>query len=104
MKANTHIGESKRKTLISLFKAVLSEYLTYFVMAVNILEILGVNTTSILTAAGVGGLAVGFGAQSLVKDFNFRLFIIFEDQFNVGDYVEAGGVAGTGEEMSVGVT
>ena len=57
------IDENKKKTLASLLKSIV-RYVTYFMAAMNILEILGINTTSLLTAAGVGGLAVGFGAQT----------------------------------------
>ena len=62
-----HFDENKRKTLAGLLKSII-RYVTYFVAAVNILEIVGINTASLLTAAGIGGLAVGFGAQNLVKD------------------------------------
>jgi small conductance mechanosensitive channel len=69
-----------------------------------ILEILGVNISSLIAAAGVGGLAIGFGAQSLVKDVITGFFILFEDQFHVGDYIETGGKSGIVEEMALRVT
>ncbi|MGI5859525.1 MAG: mechanosensitive ion channel family protein [Tepidanaerobacteraceae bacterium] len=95
--------ESKKKTLASLLKSIV-RYVTYFTAAINILEIVGIKTASLLTAAGVGGLAVGFGAQNLVKDIISGFFIIFEDQYNVGDYVETGGVAGTVDEIGLRTT
>ncbi|WP_422446297.1 mechanosensitive ion channel family protein [Thermoanaerobacterium sp. DL9XJH110] len=98
-----HLNENKRKTLTSLLKSVI-RYVTYFVMLVNILEIFGVRTASLLTAAGIGGLAVGFGAQSLVKDVISGFFIIFEDQYSVGDYIETAGVGGTVEELGIRTT
>jgi small conductance mechanosensitive channel len=98
-----HLNENKRKTLTSLLKSVI-RYVTYFVMLVNILEIFGVKTASLLTAAGIGGLAVGFGAQSLVKDVISGFFIIFEDQYSVGDYIETAGVGGTVEELGIRTT
>ncbi|NLZ52949.1 MAG: mechanosensitive ion channel family protein, partial [Thermoanaerobacteraceae bacterium] len=63
-----------------------------------------INTTSLLTAAGVGGLALGFGAQNLVKDVISGFFIIFEDQYNVGDYVEVAGVSGVVDEIGLRTT
>jgi len=94
------MNENKRKTLIGLLKSIV-RYVTYFVVIINLLELLGVKTGSLLTAAGIGGLAVGFGAQNLVKDVISGFFIIFEDQYNVGDYVEAAGVAGTVEDIGI---
>jgi small conductance mechanosensitive channel len=98
-----HIDENKRRTLGSLLKSVI-RYVTYFVAAVSILEVVGINTASLLTAAGIGGLAVGFGAQNLVKDVITGFFIILEDQYNVGDYVEAAGVKGIVDEIGLRTT
>lgn len=100
---NVYFSESKQKTLTSLLKSVL-KYLTYFVAIVNLLEICGIKTASLLTAAGIGGLAVGFGAQSLVKDIISGFFIIFEDQYNVGDYIEVSQVSGIVEEIGLRIT
>lgn len=95
-----HVNKNKRKTLSSLLKSIV-RYVIYFVAAVNILEIFGIKTASLITAAGVGGLAVGFGAQNLVKDVISGFFIIFEDQYNVGDYVEIAGVSGIVEDVGI---
>lgn len=97
------LDENKKKTLASLLKSIV-RYVTYFTAAINILEIVGIKTASLLTAAGIGGLAVGFGAQNLVKDIISGFFIIFEDQYNVGDYVETAGVAGTVDEVGLRTT
>ncbi|MFQ5992261.1 MAG: mechanosensitive ion channel family protein [Nitrospiraceae bacterium] len=59
----------------------------------------GVDLKPLLAAAGLGGLAVGFGAQSLVKDVITGFFILFENQIRVGDVVEVGGVGGFVEEV-----
>jgi len=98
-----HFDENKTKTLAGLLKSIV-RYVTYFVAGINILEIAGIKTTSLLTAAGIGGLAIGFGAQNLVKDVISGFFIIFEDQYNVGDYIEASGVAGTVDEIGLRTT
>ncbi|HHX77670.1 MAG TPA: mechanosensitive ion channel, partial [Firmicutes bacterium] len=73
-------------------------YGVYFLAGIMILENLGVRTISLLAGVGVLGLAVSFGAQNLVKDIISGFFIIFEDQYNVGEYVEIAGVQGTVEE------
>lgn len=69
-----------------------------------VLEQLGINTVPLLTSAGVAGVALGFGAQSLVKDFLSGTFMILEDQFGVGDRVIVGEVFGTVEEVALRVT
>ncbi len=69
-----------------------------------ILPLLGINITPILTSAGVAGIALAFGAQTLIKDYLSGIFMIVEDQFGVGDEVEMGGVIGTVEEVSLRTT
>ncbi|GAA1854201.1 mechanosensitive ion channel family protein [Myceligenerans crystallogenes] len=69
------------------------------------LSALGVNVTGLLAGAGVVGVAIGFGAQSLVKDFLSGIFLMIEDQFGVGDHVDlGGGVTGTVEAMGLRLT
>ena len=68
-------------------------YVVYFSAILAILLIY-IDVTGILAGAGVLGFAVGFGAQSLVKDIISGFFIIFEDQFSVGDYVQIGATLG----------
>ncbi len=97
------VDENKTRTMASLLKSIV-RYGTYFVAGVNILDILGINTASLLTAAGIGGLAFSFGAQNLVKDVISGFFIILEDQYNIGDYIEAAGVGGTVEEIGIRTT
>lgn len=95
--------ERKIKTLVAVFKNVL-KYVLYFIGIVIILDIFGVNTSSILATAGIGGLAISFGAQSLVKDIITGFFILFEDQYSVGDYITIGDYTGIVEEVGVRVT
>jgi small conductance mechanosensitive channel len=97
------VDESRMRTLAGLLKSVL-RYTVYFIAIVVILETFGVKTSSIIAAAGIGGLAIGFGAQSLVKDVISGFFIIFEDYFQIGDYVETAGVSGIVEEMGLRTT
>lgn len=72
-----------------------------FVAGMEALDILGLNLGPLLASAGIAGLAIGFGAQTLVKDVINGFFILFEDQFNIGDKIRAAGVAGTVEDMSL---
>ena len=68
------------------------------------LDELGVNLAPLLAGAGVVGLAIGIGAQSLVKDFLSGIFILIEDQFGVGDIVDLDGTSGTVEAISLRTT
>lgn len=98
------LGEEKRfNTLKGMIKSVL-RYIIYFVAFTPILELLGVNISSLIAAAGIGGLAIGFGAQNLVRDVITGFFILLEDQFHVGDYIETGGKSGIVEEMALRIT
>lgn len=98
-----NIDEKKVNTLRPLLKSIL-RYIVYFIAGVTVLRILGIPTESILATAGIGGLAVGFGAQNLVKDVISGFFILFEEQFSVGDYISTGGLKGIVEEMGLRVT
>lgn len=90
-------------TLIRLTGNIV-KYVVNFMMILMILGTLGVPYGPILAGAGVFGLAIGFGAQSLVKDVITGFFIIFEDQFAVGDIVQTGQFKGTVEEIGLRVT
>jgi len=91
-------------TLCALCISVL-RYTVYFIAGVTILQsVFNINATTIITAAGVGGLAIGFGAQSLVKDVITGFFILLEDQFSVGDTITIDGMTGTVEEIGLRIT
>jgi small conductance mechanosensitive channel len=94
------IEKRRAQTLEVLLRSVLT-YVVFFVTGMMILQIFNVNTSAILASAGILGLAVGFGAQNLVKDVISGFFILFEDQFSVGDFVETAGVVGTVEEVGL---
>lgn len=93
----------KKKTMFTVFSSF-AKYLIYFFTLMIILEIFGISTSSIVAVAGVGSVALGLGAQVLVKDMISGLFILTEDQYNVEDVVEIAGYAGTVEEMSLRTT
>lgn len=95
-------SERREKTLLKLLENTLS-YVVYFSAILAILSEF-MNVSGLLASAGVLGLAVGFGAQSLVKDIISGFFIIFEDQFSVGDYVQIGEAVGTVMEIGLRTT
>lgn len=80
-----------------------SKYLVWFIAGAAVIGQLGLTATmnSMLAAAGIGGLALGIGAQSFIKDIVAGMAIVFEDQAAVGDFVEVLGVKGTVEEISL---
>jgi moderate conductance mechanosensitive channel len=93
----------KGKTIAPLLKSVL-KYCTIFMAAVLVLRALGVDPTPIIAGAGVVGLAVGFGAQTLVKDVIAGFFLLFEGLIAVGDGISFGNSAGVVEEVGLRVT
>lgn len=80
-------------TISKLLNSIL-RYVLWFIVLLMILKVLGVDITPFIASAGVVGLAVGFGAQEIVKDFISGFFIIFEGSFDVGDVVEVDGFKG----------
>ena len=95
--------EGQKKTLLSLLTNLLS-FTVYFAAGCMALSALGVNVESILAVAGVGGLAIGFGCQTLVKDFVSGLFLWLEGNLKVGDVVTVGGLTGTVEKIALRTT
>ncbi|MFP3489207.1 mechanosensitive ion channel, partial [Staphylococcus sp. SIMBA_130] len=85
------ISERRENTLNKLIKNVIA-YVVYFMAIVMILGVFEFEVGPLLAGAGVLGLAIGFGAQNLVRDIISGFFIIFEDQFSVGDYVAVAGI------------
>ncbi|GLB59217.1 mechanosensitive ion channel family protein [Cytobacillus sp. NCCP-133] len=97
------ISERREATLLKLLENILT-YVVFFVAAIMILSVLTIDVKALLAGAGIVGLAVGFGAQSLVKDIITGFFIIFEDQFSVGDYIRIDQFEGTVEEIGLRTT
>ncbi|WP_244668415.1 mechanosensitive ion channel family protein [Bacillus sp. NTK074B] len=95
--------ERREATLLKLLENVLT-YVIYFISLMTILSTLDIDVKGLIAGAGIVGLAVGFGAQNLVRDIITGFFIIFEDQFSVGDYVRIGSAEGTVEEIGLRTT
>lgn len=98
------IGAAARsRTLAGLLKSV-TAYVLVFLSSIMILIALGVNPWTVVSAASVIGLAVGFGAQKLVKDVISGFFILLEDQFAVGEYITVGTSTGVVDEIGMRTT
>lgn len=99
-----HIGEAEGRGRAATLGRVLRYLIATVVTAVAtmlILGELGIALAPIMGAAGVLGLAVGFGAQSLVKDYFTGFFLVFEDQIRSGDMVTVAGISGTVEDLTL---
>ena len=95
--------ERKGLTLVSLLSSLL-RYVAALVILCWGLSILGVNVNAIVASVGIVALIVGFGAESLVADMVTGIFLIFENQYNVGDIVEVDGFRGTVKEIGIRTT
>ncbi len=93
----------QRETLRSLVISVFN-YTMYFILITVVLGIFGVNVTSMIAVAGVGGIAIGFGAQTLVKDVISGIFLWVEGNITVGDIVEVNGLSGEVEAIAIRTT
>jgi small-conductance mechanosensitive channel len=115
--ANTRAGEfladrrpavhARRQQRAATMGSLLKSFATgviLSVVAVSVLAKLGINIAPIIASAGIVGVALGFGAQNLVKDFLSGIFMILEDQYGVGDSVDLGEAEGTVEAVGLRVT
>ena len=93
-------ASQKMKTLVPMIRTAIN-IAAGFIGGIVILDRMGVNTTPILAGAGIVGLAIGFGSQTLVKDLINGLFILFEESIRVGDYVDVGKDEGTVEAVGL---
>jgi len=91
------------QTLSATFRGI-AQTIILFIGLMIFLQALTINVTPILASAGVVGLAIGLGAQSLIKDFFAGFLILLEDQFSVGDTVKIGETSGTVEQLTLRVT
>jgi small conductance mechanosensitive channel len=97
--------ESKRANTLRKLTHSIARYTIYFISALTLLINLGFDPLPVLAGAGILGLAIGFGAQNLVRDVITGFFLIFEGQLEVGDVVQINGrIEGTVEEIGLRVT
>ncbi|CAM3588462.1 mechanosensitive ion channel family protein [Brevibacillus invocatus] len=96
--------EQRRVDTMRVLVNNVAQYTIYFLALLMVLQQMGIDLRPVLVSAGVLGLAVGFGAQSLVRDVITGFFIIFEDQFAVGDFVTINNMTGTVQEIGLRIT
>jgi len=97
------IRATQLRTLASIAQSV-GTFVIYFFVLLQILPIFNIDVKPFLASAGIVGLAVGFGAQTLVKDVINGFFIIIDNIYDLGDLVKIAGVQGTVEQMSLRMT
>lgn len=90
-------------TMTQTIKRIVKYVLLFFALVIS-LDMFGVNTASLIATLGIGGFALTFGAQSLVKDMITGFFILIENQYSVGDYVQIGSKEGIVEELGIRIT
>ncbi|WP_213876269.1 mechanosensitive ion channel domain-containing protein [Pseudomonas sp. dw_358] len=100
MRSRKGLANARAQTMMPLIRNVLFIGIA-IIAAIVALANMGMNVTPLLAGAGVIGLAIGFGAQSLVADLITGLFIIIEDSLAIDDYVEVGGHLGTVEGLTI---
>src|SRR5208283_2332019 len=88
------------RTLSSVIYSI-GVFVIMFLAALQILPLLGINMGPLLASAGIAGLALGFGAQTLVRDFINGFFILVENQYDIGDTIKIAGVQGAVEAMTL---
>lgn len=96
-----------RKARLHALQSVLMStvgFILAFVAGIMILQSAGINIVPLITTASVAGLAIGFGAQKLVRDVISGFFILMEDQYGIGDYVTIGAVTGVIEDLEMRTT
>lgn len=101
------IYPERRRQRAEAIGSVLRSFVTAFVYSIAVLMVLrefGFDLAPLLASAGIAGVALGFGAQTLVKDLIAGLFMLLEDQYGVGDYVDLGDTSGVVEAVGLRVT
>jgi moderate conductance mechanosensitive channel len=94
---------ARARTVGALLGSI-ATFVIFAVAVVVVLDVVGLDITPVIASAGVVGIAVGFGAQSLIRDFLTGVFMILEDQYGVGDVIDAGQATGTVEDVGLRVT
>jgi len=96
-------GDQRARTLAAVTGSVV-RIVVWTTAGLTILGVLGINLGPLIAGASIVGVALGFGAQALVRDFLSGFFILVEDQYGVGDRVNVSGAKGTVEDVSLRVT
>ena len=95
---------AQRSTTVGSLLKSIAAIVIWLLAVLMVLTELGFDLAPILASAGIAGIALGFGAQTLVKDYLAGFFIVIEDQYGIGDYIDAGEAEGTVEEVGLRIT
>ena len=104
LRGQKHLKNAAQMNTVRALVTSVFNYIMYFIIVTVVLSIFGVNVTSILAVAGVGGIAISFGAQTLVKDIISGMFIWIEGSITVGDIVNINDLSGTVETIAIRTT
>lgn len=105
--ADRQVGNSQRASQLRTMAAIIratSYSIIGFILLLHVLSIFSINLTPLLASAGVVGVGIGLGAQSIFKDMLNGIFILVEDQYNVGEVVRVAGLTGTVEDLTLRLT
>lgn len=94
------VSKSKLRTISSLIYSIIKVIVIFIVITI-VLDKVGINTSSIIATAGIGGIAIAFGSQTIIQDFIKGIFIVLDDQIRVGDWIIAAGAEGEVEELNL---
>lgn len=103
----TGLATERQRQRVGTIGSLLRSVVTFTVgtmATLTVMALVGIPLGPLLASAGVAGVAIGFGAQSLVKDFLAGIFMILEDQYGVGDVIDTGEAIGTVEEVTLRIT
>jgi len=105
--AEVALVDERRKQRVRALGAILCSAASVTIFSIAgfvVLGDLGINLAPLLASAGVVGVAIGFGAQNLVRDYLSGIFMLVEDQYGVGDVITVGGATGTVEDVTLRIT
>ena len=100
MKNSGRIPEKKINSITSLSDSII-KFVVWFFAIVAVLQQFGISASSLLATAGIGGIALAFGAQDLIKDIVSGAFLFIEGQYEVGDFVELAGIKGIVQSINM---
>ena len=104
-KNRDHRGANPAKfaTITKLLYSII-KFIIIFIVVNIILDSIGINTSSLIATAGIGGIAIAFGSQTIIQDFIMGIFIVIDDRIRVGDWVIAAGREGEVEQLNLRTT